>query len=112
VKRLTLYKFGAAWCGACKVMARAKTLEAFGKNHPNVKIEKLDLVDQSEDEETPTRQLTRDEQRAEDLAEQYDVQSLPTLLFVNDDDDVLARADHALNLKDLEALYVEALEAE
>ena len=59
-------KFYSPCCGQCKVVAME-----FKKNHINVPIENINVVDNPE------------------IAEKYDVISLPTILLINDKDEVV-----------------------
>lgn len=67
--KLTLMKFGAKWCGPCQALAKAKTLEKFAAAHPEVKVERHD--DSSAGSEAWS-----------DLADQWGVKALPTLVWV------------------------------
>jgi thiol-disulfide isomerase/thioredoxin len=90
-KRVKLVKFGADWCGPCKSMARAQTLEKFAEAHPELELEVVDV--------------DKDEERADD----YDVQGIPCFVFEDLDGDELVRDEGATNAKGLEKLYKKAL---
>lgn len=63
---LVLVDFYATWCGPCKMMH--PIIEEIGKDHPDLKIIKVDV------------------DKHEDLARQYGIMSIPTLiLFQNGD---------------------------
>ena len=70
--KITLMKFGAKWCGPCADLAKAKTLEKFAKEHPEVKVEIHD------DNAAGTSK------KWSDLADEYKVSNLPTLVWVYD----------------------------
>lgn len=78
--KLKLVKLGAAWCPPCKAMARAQTLEKFADKHPDVKIE---VHDDTESGST----------RWEAIANKYDVKSVPTIIWLYDDQEVLRSND-------------------
>ncbi len=61
---LVLVDFYATWCGPCKMMH--PIIEEIGKENPNLKIIKID-VDQHED-----------------LAREYGIMSIPTILLFRD----------------------------
>lgn len=62
-----LYDFMAEWCGPCKT--QAPIVEEFAEEHPEVDVEEID-VDENHD-----------------LANKYSVQSIPTLVLVELDED-------------------------
>lgn len=59
-----LADFYADWCGPCKMLA--PLLEQFAQEHPQVKVCKINVDDQA------------------DLAMDYDVRSIPTLVVFKD----------------------------
>lgn len=59
-----LVDFYADWCGPCKMLA--PLLEQFAQEHPQVKVCKINVDDQA------------------DLAMDYDVRSIPTLVVFKD----------------------------
>jgi thiol-disulfide isomerase/thioredoxin len=83
---ITLLKFGAAWCGPCQQMAKARTLEKFAAAHPEVKVQILDC------------------DAHENLAEAYSVESVPICIFVAGAGELL-REEGAINLRLLEKAY-------
>lgn len=105
---MQLLKFGAGWCAPCKAMARAKTLEKFSQKHPAVKVR---LVDLDSDEEPKGRAALALAAEAEKLEGRYEIQAFPTLIFTDSSGEELARADTALDLGQLEALYETAKKA-
>ncbi len=111
-KKFRLLKFGAKWCGACNAMARARTLEKFNERHPEVTVELIDIPDDVDDHGKPLK-LTQEELEIVELADEWDIRSLPALIFVPEDnlDFELARSDEATTLSGLEKLYARALGA-
>ena len=76
-----LLDFYAEWCGPCKMTS--SYLSEFAKNYPDVPIYKIN-VDENEE-----------------LTEKWNVQSLPTLIYVNSDSE-LWRHNGLLTTKQLE----------
>lgn len=62
---VTLKDFHADWCGPCKT--QDPILEEIDEDYPDIKLEKID-VDQEQD-----------------VANEYQVRSLPTIIVENDD---------------------------
>lgn len=62
---IKIIDFYAPWCAPCKMMA--KTLEEFQASHPDVKIEKINVDEDVE------------------AAQEYEIRSIPTLIFFKDD---------------------------
>jgi thioredoxin 1 len=71
-KRIELIDFHAEWCGPCKVMNPIinSLMEEYNKDGSDVEIKKSDV-----DEET-------------DLAAEYGIRSIPTLVFLKDGSEV------------------------
>jgi thioredoxin 1 len=63
--------FYADWCGPCKAMAH--TIESLERRYPEVKIEKIDVDKQSK------------------KAEAYNVMSIPTYIFLNEEGEEIGR---------------------
>lgn len=101
--RFKLLRFGAEWCPSCRRMAKAETLEKFAAAHREVEIVKYDLSDGEEP--------TQAQREAEDIADEYDVESIPALIFVDMEGVELARRDEFATLSQLQGLYTEAKEA-
>lgn len=59
---MKLLKFGAEWCGSCRLQARE-----FNENPVNVEVQSIDVDDDTED-----------------LSSKYKVLSIPVLALVND----------------------------
>lgn len=102
-KKLTLLKFGAPWCGPCRQLAKAKTLETFTESHKDVALKIVDLNDDDD--------ATEQDKANEALADRYGVQAIPTMIFVDSEGEELARSDEATTLKGLEKLYQTAVDA-
>jgi thioredoxin 1 len=62
---VTLKDFYADWCGPCKT--QDPILEEIEEEYPNVEFEKVDVDEK------------------QDVANEYEVRSLPTLIVENDD---------------------------
>jgi len=102
---LVLTKFGALGCAPCKAMERAQTLEKFVEKHPNVEIKKYNTAD--EDWNPPRGSPFAD---ADKLANRRKVTALPTLIFEAADGEELVRHEGGLSLRDLERMYLDALD--
>ena len=61
--------FYADWCGPCQMLK--PILEEVEKEHPEVEFVKINIDEQQE------------------IAEKYGVMSIPTLVFLNDDDEII-----------------------
>ena len=61
--------FYADWCGPCQMLK--PILEEVEKEHPDVEFVKVNIDEQQE------------------MAEKYEVMSIPTLVFLNDDDEIV-----------------------
>jgi len=61
--------FYADWCGPCQMMA--PILEEVEKEHPEVEFVKINIDDQQE------------------MAEKYEVMSIPTLVFLDDNEEIV-----------------------
>ena len=61
---VTFVKFGAEWCGPCKLLD--KTFDVVKKENPSINIQKYDIDDNS------------------DLADKYNIASVPTVLVYRD----------------------------
>lgn len=103
---IKLIKIGAQWCPPCRTMKRAGTLEKFSAAHADVPVEEYDLPDVDEGD---ARKLTREEKKAEQISEKYEVSSIPAILFVDSAGEVLVRKDEALSFPSLEKAYKKAV---
>ena len=68
-KKVMLY-FGAKWCGPCKLLKQNLTDEEFMKSMKKLKVAYLDV----------------DNVNIQNLVDKYNVQSLPTQIFIKLDD--------------------------
>lgn len=80
---MELYDFYADWCGPCQMMK--PTIEEFEKAHPEVKVKSINI------------------DKEEELAEKYEVSSIPCLVVLKDGEEV-AREVGVMPLKKLEKL--------
>lgn len=92
-KRMKLLKFGADYCGPCKSMARARTLEKFAERHPDIELEIIDIE--------------ADEKRADE----YDFRGIPAFVFEDMDGNIIHSDEGATNEAGLEKHYQKALKA-
>lgn len=76
---MKLLKFYADWCGPCKT--QAKVLESLD----NVIIENIDV----------------DTDEGEELADKYNIRGCPTIIFLDNNDNVLERFNGLTSLEDL-----------
>lgn len=119
--QLKLIKFGAKWCQPCQSMDKTKVFERFKDAHPDVLVELHNLPDEEQVEKlnaVPEEQPLPDElipfAEANDLAADYEVEHLPTILFVVLDEDgnvdeELVRGEEATSFAGLEKLHAKAL---
>lgn len=130
-EKVKLLKFGAQWCGPCQTMAKKQTLEKFSAKHPEVEIVKYDLPEDEiecacglygqageecvgdEDGKGGCGKTIPDHPKeakeASDLADKYDVETIPTVIFMMGDEE-LGRSEEVVTLKELEELYSEVSE--
>lgn len=86
--KLKLMKLGAAWCPPCKLERRLGTLQKFADKHPDVRVE---IHDDTENGSA----------RWEAIANKYNVKSVPTIIWLYDDQEVLRSNDvSATGIKD------------
>jgi len=99
-----LLKFGSKTCGACIAMDRSRVLERFASENPDVSIVKLDVSDE-EGESPPAKALGDvDYKQNYALSDEYEVESLPTLILEVEGTGELARIEGAANVKQLREL--------
>ena len=79
-----LLDFYAEWCGPCKMTS--KYLEEFASEHPEIEIYKVNV------DELP------------EIAEKYEVISLPTILYINENE-ILWRHNGLITKKQLEEKF-------
>ena len=69
--RPTVVKFSADWCNPCKVLQ--KTLDKLEPQYPNVNFIHVDVED------------------SEELAQQYQIQNIPVIVFISADGEIINR---------------------
>lgn len=89
-KPIKLVKFSAKWCGHCVAMKKTKVLEKLAEAHSDVELIEID-VDQHED-----------------VADEYEIESMPSIFFEDAAGFILAENAGGLNLAELEKLYTKA----
>jgi thioredoxin-like negative regulator of GroEL len=87
---LKLIKFGADWCGHCVAMEKSQVLQKHAAQHPDLE---LIIVDAEEEE---------------DMADEYEVQSMPMIFFEDKDGFILAEHEGGVSQAQLEKLYAKA----
>lgn len=80
---MELIDFYADWCGPCQMLR--PILEEFEKNHPELKITKINIDDE------------------EELAEKYEVSTIPCLVLLKDGKEI-TRETGVMPLKKLEKM--------
>ena len=70
---LKILDFYAPWCGQCRKLM--PIIDEIAKEYPNIKIEKINSEDNME------------------LAQKYNVGSLPCIILVDDNEDTVGRID-------------------
>lgn len=100
-----IMKFGGKSCGYCVEMKANKVLEKFVTRHPEVKVVELDVNDEN-------GEVTGVEMEAAfELSDEYNADSLPTVIFEARGVGEVLRMNGAPTLKELEAAYREILDA-
>lgn len=89
-KPLKLIKFGAKWCSFCVAMDRSKILEKIAEAHPEIELILIDV------------------DKHEELADEYEVQSMPSIFFEDKDGFILAEHAGGMNFDEVEKLYAKA----
>ena len=99
-KKYRLIKFESGTCAFCKAMDKSKVLEKFADEKGDVQVLKVSIADEKG---TPFKD-------GEKWANAYGIAALPTLVIETVEGRELARAEGALPLKAIRALYEQAQE--
>lgn len=97
--KMRLIKFGSKTCGACHGMDKAKTLERFAEEHPEVSVLKLDVSDDEGESPGPTAVDPTNYDANMKASDTYGVTVLPTLIFEVEGFGEVNRIEGAANLK-------------
>ena len=81
---MKLLKFGASWCGPCKMLTKVMSDMEFPYD-----VEEIDIEDN------------------EELVNQYNVRGVPTLVLLNDDGNVILTHIGALDKPTLEKTFID-----
>lgn len=81
---MKLLKFGASWCGPCKMLTKVMSDMEFPYD-----VEEIDIEDN------------------EELVNQYNVRGVPTLVLLNDDGNVILTYIGALDKPTLEKTFID-----
>lgn len=102
-----IVKFGSKTCPACNAMDKAKTLEKVAEAFPGeVEIIKLDVADEKGNNRAGTTYDT-----AYKLSDDYEVESLPTIILFSEGGGELAREEGGLSFTQLKKMVAAAREA-
>lgn len=102
--KMKLVKFSADFCGPCKAMEKAKTIERLIEKHPNVSAVNYSCANKEGDAPKGS-EYAKNAARAE----VYVVDAFPTLIFELESGGELVRSEGGMNLKELEELYEDAI---
>jgi thioredoxin-related protein len=97
-KKYRLIKFESGTCAFCKAMDKSKVLEKFADEKGDVQVMKVSIADEKG---VPYKD-------GEKWANAYGIAALPTLVIEDAGGRELARAEGALPLKAIRALYEQA----
>lgn len=81
--KIRILKFYADWCGPCKELS-----EDLVKANLKIDIEEIDIDD-------PNKQ---------DLVEKYNIRSLPTLIFINEENEELERIVGTVTINKIQSI--------
>ena len=95
-EKMRLLVFTADWCGVCQAMSKSRAVEQFSAIASDVEVEHVDVPD-------PEAQ--------HDVADDYAVRSMPTLVFESSDGRELARISGGTTFAGLQKAYQKALGA-
>lgn len=93
--RLIIQRFWSIDCSVCTNMKKARTLERFVEERPNLRIEDLDLA------------VPLNETKADEL----DIKGIPALVFVDVDGNAVFKHEGGLTKLGLDRVYTKALKA-
>lgn len=101
-----LVVFTSKTCGACVMLKKAGTLDAFAKAHPECEVTDLCVAD--EDGESPDGS---EYAKNDELADEYEVTHLPTIVLETPDGGELIRIENPVSMKlpKLEEIYAKQL---
>lgn len=103
--KLTFVKFDSLVCGPCIAMNKKGLLKDLARERSNVTVIDLTILD-SEGEANKGTAFGD----AYDLSDEYDVQSTPTTIVLNEEGIEVARAEAPImRVTDMEKLYAEAV---
>lgn len=92
--KLTLMKFGAAWCPPCREMLRRGTLEKFAEKHPEVKVVVHDDTEEGS-------------KAYEKLANRWGIKNVPTLIWMHGGEELFRSSD--VSARGIEAQFEKAV---
>lgn len=99
-RKLRLIKFGSRTCGACLAMDKAKTLTKLRDVFPELTVVEL-LIADSNGESPELGDDGIPYQKNNEIADEYEVKALPTLVLEVEGYGEVGRIDGSAGLKDL-----------
>ena len=107
--KLRLVKFGSPHCSPCVAMDKAKTLEKLQAKFPDLEVEKIDLMLDPDFKDGLSDDQVKAMTANGDIADEYDVEAMPTFVFETDDGTEVHRETGGQSLSGLETAYKDAL---